>query len=149
MFNRKYWLTALVCLITSLIAVPVQAGHQVFGNYIVYFNALNTDMLEPQIARQYKIKRSKNRAMFNIAVQRRVPGRLGQPITAKITGHATNLNAQTKQMTPREIKEGPAIYYIGDFSISDRETLDFEFQIIPEGEQKPFTLRFRQPFFVH
>jgi hypothetical protein len=149
MFHSRIWLTTLVCLVASLVTLPAQAGQYIFGNYIVYHNALNTDTLTPEVARQYKIKRSKNRGMFNISVQRRVPGQLSQPVTAKITGQAVNLNAQTKQMKPREIKEGPAIYYIGEFPVSDRETMDFTFEITPQGEQKPFILRFRQTFFVH
>ncbi|MCG6886357.1 MAG: DUF4426 domain-containing protein [Proteobacteria bacterium] len=149
MFQSRYWLAALVCLFASLVTLPAQAGQYIFGNYIVHYNALNTDTLAPEVARQYQIKRSKNRGMFNISVQKRVPGQLGQAVTAKIAGQAINLNAQTKQMQPREIKEGPAIYYIGEFPVSDRETMDFTFDITPQGEQQPFTLHFRQTFYVH
>lgn len=150
MFQSRFWLTALICVAASLVTFPAQAGQYVFGNYIVYYNALPTDMLAPQVARQYKIKRSKNRGMFNIAVQRRVPGKpLGQPVAARISGQAVNLNEQVKKMKPREIKEGTTIYYIGEFPVADRETLDFTFEITPEGEAKPFTLRFRQTFYVH
>jgi len=149
MFPSRFWLTALIFAAASLMTFPAQAGHYVFGNYIVYYNALSTDMLAPQVARQYKIKRSKNRGMFNIAVQKRVPGQLGRPVRATITGQAVNLNKQVKKMKPREIQEGQSIYYIGEFPVSDRETLDFRFEITPEGEAKPFTLRFRQTFYVH
>ena len=150
MFHSRFWLTALLLAATTLFTLPAQAGQYVFGQYVVYYNALPTDMLAPQVARQYKIKRSKNRGMFNIAVQKRLPGQLlGQPVKARVTGQAVNLNKQVKKMEPREIREGQAIYYIGEFPVTDRETMDFTFEITPEGEQKPFVLRFRQTFYVH
>jgi len=37
-----------------------------FGNYIIHVNALTTDQLPTEVARGYKISRSKNRAMINV-----------------------------------------------------------------------------------
>ena len=105
-------------------------------------------MLQPAIAKQYGIKRSKNRAMFNISVQKKIMGTTGQPVVAVITGIATNLNAQTKTLQPRKIVEDTAIYYIGEFSVTHREVLDFDFSITPAGEKNPFRLKFRQQFFT-
>jgi hypothetical protein len=86
--------------------------------------------------------------MFNISVQKKIMGTTGQPVAADISGKAINLNAQTKPMKPREIVEGTAIYYIGEFSVTHREVLDFDFNITPEGESNPYNLKFRQQFFT-
>jgi hypothetical protein len=86
--------------------------------------------------------------MFNISVQKKIMGTVGQPVAAEITGHAINLNAQTKTLEPRKIVEDTAIYYIGEFSITHREVLDFDFNITPAGEKNPFRLKFRQQFFT-
>jgi hypothetical protein len=119
-----------------------------FGEYVVHYNAMNTEMLAPDVARQYGIKRSKNRGLFTISVQKKVLGTTGKPVEARITGYATNLTAQTKPLKARKIVDGNAIYYIGEFRITHRETLDFHFTITPAGEDKSFELKFRKQFFA-
>ena len=140
---------SLIILFTSLAAPTVWAEQsKTFGDYVVHYNAFNTDMLQPAIARQYGIKRSKNRIMFNITVLKKVAGTTGQPVQAKVIGHASNLNEQLRSLKPRKVVEGKAIYYIGDLPVTDKETLKFDFQITPNGKQQPYHLSFRQQFFT-
>jgi len=149
MFSIRSLLVIMLSLVFSLVTTPLWAEQsKTFSDYVVYYNAFSTDMLQPAIAKQYGIKRSKNRAMFNISVQKKIMGTTGQPVVAEITGHATNLNAQTKTLQPRKIVEDTAIYYIGEFSVTHREVLDFDFSITPAGEKNPFRLKFRQQFFT-
>jgi hypothetical protein len=149
MFSIRSLLVITLSLVFSLVTTPLGAEQsKTFSDYVVYYNAFSTDMLQPAIAKQYGIKRSKNRAMFNISVQKKIMDTAGQPVAAEITGHATNLNAQTKTLEPRKIVEDTAIYYIGEFSITHREVLDFDFNITPVGEKNPFRLKFRQQFFT-
>ncbi len=149
MFSRNLLLGIVFSLGFSLGSTPLWAEQsKTFSDYVVHYNAFSTDMLQPAIAKQYGIKRSKNRALFNISVQKKIMGTTGQPVAATITGHATNLNGQTKTMQAQKIVEDTAIYYIGEFSISHREVLDFDFLITPTGEKNPFHLKFRQQFFT-
>ncbi len=141
------WIIALL-LIPAASVFADSENSRTFGDYVVYFNAFTTDTLAPQVAKQYGIKRSRNRGLFNIAVQKKVMGMPGKPVKARIHGRAVNLNNQVKNLKPREILDGTAIYYIGVFPVAHRETLDFEFQIQPEGESKPFTLKFRKTFYT-
>ena len=149
MFSVRSLLVVMLSLLCSSISTSLWAEQsKTFSDYVVYYNAFSTDMLQPSVAKQYGIKRSKNRAMFNISVQKKIMGTTGQPVAADISGNAINLNAQTKPMKPRKIVEGTAIYYIGEFSVTHREVLDFDFNITPEGESNPFNLKFRQQFFT-
>lgn len=119
------------------------------GNYIIHVNALTTDQLPQEIARGYNISRSKNRAMLNISVREKSNN--GEiPITAKVTTTAKNLSNQLKDMHLREIKEDDplAIYYIGEVSVSNEETLVFDMDITPAGASKPILLSYRQRFFT-
>ncbi len=59
-----------------------------FGQYVVHFNALATDVLPPQVAREYRITRSQNRGMINITVLKKVLGSPGQPVHARVTASA-------------------------------------------------------------
>lgn len=149
MFSIRSLLVVALALLATLISPPLWAEQsKTFSDYVVHYNAFSTDMLSPTIAKQYGIKRSKNRAMFNISVQKKIMDTTGQPVVADITGHATNLNGQTKTLQPRKIVEDTAIYYIGELPVTHREVLDFNFNITPAGEKNPFNLKFRQQFFT-
>lgn len=117
------------------------------GDIIVHYNALGTTQLTAEVARQYAITRSANRGLLNVSVQRR-EGEATPAIPASIEAAATNLNGQRRSIPVRAIREGDALYYIGEFSVSDRETLDFELRVTPEGGE-PIGIRFQQQFFAN
>ncbi len=120
-----------------------------FGAYVVHFNALKTDELTPDIASQYGIVRSQNRAMLNVSILHKdKPGDgMGSAVTGTVTASATNLTGQLKALNMREIKEGTAVYYIGETPVTDGETLVFKVDVKPADDTGPFTLRFRKQFF--
>lgn len=123
-----------------------------FGDYVVHFNALGTDQLTPQIARQYGIVRSRNRALLNVSILKKAEGTMGIPVTGSVSASAVNLAGQLKNITLREIKEGGedggAVYYIGETTITDGETLIFTVDVTPINEASRFTVRFMKQFFV-
>jgi hypothetical protein len=121
---------------------------QEFGDYVVHFNAQATSMLPPEVARAYGIQRSSNRAMINVTVIRKVPGSTGQPTQAVVSVDASNLTGQLKEVDVREVREGEAIYYIGELSVANRETLIFNISVRPEGATESFRVRFQQQFYT-
>lgn len=114
-----------------------------FGDYVIHHTALPTDILLPEVARAYKIKRSKNRGMLNIVVQHK-----GKGIGAKVTGTGVNLNSQLKHLEFREIKEGDVIYYISSFRVTNKETINFKIKVQPTGSRKSHTVKFRKEFYT-
>lgn len=145
--NKLLQLLALACL--YLFAVGTRAENsQDFGDYVVHFNALTTDLLQPKVATEYGIKRSGSHAMLNVVVLRKVLGTSGQPVTATVTGLATTLNGQQRTLNLREIREPNAIYYIADFGVGNEEILTFKLDVHPEGEKDSFQVQFRQQFFT-
>ncbi len=133
----------------TLLASGAQAENsQDFGDYVVHFNALNTDLLAPKVATEYNIKRSSNRAMLNVVVLRKVLGATGQPVPATVSGKATTLTGQHRELELREVREPNAIYYISDFGVSNEEMLNFRLEVRPEGESETFQVQFRQQFFT-
>lgn len=146
--NKQYSLLCFLCIALLLAPVVRAQNSQDFGNYIVYYNAFTTDFLQPTTARNYGITRSKNRGMVNISVQKKRMNTVGEPVEATITGTARNLNAQIKSLNLREIKDGNAIYYIGEFAVSNMETLDFSLDVTPKGQSVPFHVHFRQQFYT-
>jgi hypothetical protein len=119
-----------------------------FGDYVLYFNALNTDQLSPDIAREYGIVRSKSRALLNVSIHRKGENGQTEAVTGTVSASAINLNGQLKTMTLREIREEAAIYYIGELAITDGEVLIYTIDATPVNELSRFAVRFKKQFFV-
>jgi hypothetical protein len=119
-----------------------------FGEYVLYFNALNTDQLSPEIAREYGIVRSKSRALLNVSIHRKLADGRTEAVTGAVSASAINLNGQLMTMTLREIREDTAIYYIGELAITDGEVLIYTIDATPSNDPSRFTVRFKKQFFV-
>lgn len=119
-----------------------------FGPYLVYFNAVKSDYLAPEIARAYGIRQSSNRAFLNIAVLKKAQGGGGLPVQAKVTALATNLNGQLKHIAIRPINDRGAIYHIGELRVDNGEILDFRVRVSPPETDRTFTITFREQFFT-
>lgn len=128
-------------------AEPPDVTSKDFGDYVVHFSAMSTDTLQPEVARTYNIARSKNRAMLNISIVKKVAGTIGQSVTADVRLTANNLTGQVKNMVLRKIQEGDAIYYIGDVPVANAETLIFNLSVTPDGETDSYSVRFSRQFF--
>jgi len=120
-----------------------------FGDYVVHYNAFRSDTISPEVAKQYGLTRANNRVLINIAVLKKVMDTTGQPTKSVVTGSASNLTGQLKQLEFKEITEGNAIYYLADTKISDGEFLKFDIKITPEGETRAARLNFDKRFFTY
>jgi hypothetical protein len=118
-----------------------------FGKYTVHVNALTTDQLPADVARSYKITRSKNRAMLNVVVMKTSDG-VKKPTTASVTTLTRNLANQVKDMKMREIVEQDAIYYIGDIPVDNEESLIFNIDVTPAGDTSQLSMTYSKQFFT-
>jgi hypothetical protein len=131
--------------------LPATESSKDFGDYVVYFNAIRTDQLTPDVAAQYGIVRSKSRALLNVAIRQKHENGDSTAVTGAVAASAVNLNGQLKTMTLREIREGgesEAIYYIGELPVTDSEVLIYTVDVTPSNESSRFTVRFKKQFFV-
>jgi hypothetical protein len=144
---NKNILTIVVTLFFAMVSNVYAEKSKDYGDYIVHYNAFTTDALHAETAKHYNIRRSKNRGMINISVQKK--NNNNSAVTADVSGTASNLTGQLKSLDMKEIKEGEAIYYISDFSVANRETLDFSVDIKVAGKDKPLKVTFRQQFFTN
>ncbi len=147
MMKPVYSLLTLMTL--ALASLPLKAELSVsFGDYVIHYNAFTSDTLQPAIARAYGITRSKNRGVLTVVVLKKVLGTTGEPVHARIKADAANLTGQLKHIELKEIREGNALYYLGEFPVADGEVLDFTLKVFPEGKREPFTITFRKQFFT-
>jgi hypothetical protein len=126
-------------------AQPAGASSLVIGDHVIHFSAQSTDQLPPEVARAYNIVRSKNRAMLNVSVLSAADNR---PVTAQVSVKTVNLTGQLKNITMRQIDEQDAIYYIGEVAVANRETLNFDISVTPEGVDTASTVRFQRQFYT-
>ena len=134
-----------VLSVDSAQATPVSKD---FGDYTVHINAVNSDTLQPSMAKAYNIVRSKNRGLLTISLVKKTLSANPKPVRAKVTGKATNLTGQLKDIQIREINDGEAVYYISEFQVADKEVLDFTVYLTPDDNTSPFTVELRQQFFT-
>ena len=147
--HTKYYLVPWFLLLALLSPPSVLAENsQDVGDYVIHYNALATDMLPPAVARDYHITRSQNRGMVNITILKKVLGSPGQPVHARVDASARNLAGQYRNIRMREIREGNAIYYIGEFGVANEETLNFKVQVRPQGEREFYEVEFSQDFYT-
>jgi hypothetical protein len=127
-------------------AEPAEASSVSADGFTVHFSALSTDQLPPEVARQYNIVRSKNRAMLNVSI---VTQDEGKSSTADVSVKTVNLTGQLKNVNMRKIQEQEAIYYIGEIPVANSETLVFDITVVPEGQESPIEVRFKRQFFTN
>lgn len=145
--KRLALLAALLALLTGRWALAQQS--QDFGDYVVHYNALNTNLVTPQVAQAYGIRRSTSRALLNITVLKKVMSNPGTPVKASVTASARNLTGQTRAIEIREITDSEgAVYYIGEWSVRNLETFDFTIDVKPEGGDQELVVKFRQQFYT-
>lgn len=117
--------------------------------YEVNYIALSTMVLTPMVAKNYHIGRSKSKGFVNIAVLKQNDGAVSTPVKATILLSAKNLYGQNKPITLKEISENNgAIYYIGTFSVSSQETINFKAQIQPKDSNQAIDIKFNQEFYT-
>ncbi len=139
----------LLLLFISMTSLPALAENSTsIPGYTIHHNAVPSASLDPAIAKQYGIQRSKYRGFLNVSIIKTVPGTIGKSTPAVVLASATNLRGQLISVPMRQVQEGDAIYYIGEFRIADQETLNFNLQVQPQGETRFYDAKLSQQFFI-
>ncbi|MGE5028151.1 MAG: DUF4426 domain-containing protein [Betaproteobacteria bacterium] len=135
----------VLALLLPLAAQAEQA--QKFDDVEIHYNALSTNDLTPEIARNYKLTRSKGRGLLTISVLKKNSMGVSYPVPAEIKVNVVNIYSQLTNIGMREIKEGSAIYYLGEYWIVPPETLKFNISVKPEGAEQTRSFEYQQSFY--
>lgn len=119
------------------------------GGFVVHYAAMQTDALDAGVARAYAIERSPNMGMLNVAVAKKRSGNGTVPVKASITADVSDHQGNINMLPMREIRDGDAVYYIGEFQIRSRQPLHFHITVSPEGTGPPYVLRFEKQFLLN
>lgn len=133
-------------------ATPLETSKK-FGDYEIFFNAIPSMTLLPEMAAKYRIERDKNIAYINITVFKKV-GNTTVMQTATLKGTSSDLMT-SKPLAFREMRDASSIGYISQVRYNNREVLRFDVQIQPElktGEiapvGSPFKISFTRKFYI-
>lgn len=146
-FPRSGW---LVWTLISLLGITAAANaeQQVEDDqYVVFYNALNSTFIQPEIANQYDLVRSRYRGLLNISVQRKQPGGGSKPVTAKLTGTVGQLGGSLIPLQFDLVNEGPAIYYLAQFHFKSGENQQFKIKVEPLPGYPPLVVKFNQSLY--
>jgi hypothetical protein len=111
-----------------------------FSGYEMHYIVLNTTEVPAAIAERYQLNRSAKRAFINLSILKQTADGYGKAVTADIKAIERTLLGQRLDIDLQEIREGDAIYYIGDFPIFDREVLWFDVALtLEDGTEFTFT----------
>ena len=132
-----------------LMSIVAAENSSQFSPYTIHHNALTTEFLSPEVAKQYHIKRSTHHAMINISVLKNQSTKnIGTAVSANVEVKMKNLIGQITNIPVRQIKEGSAIYYIGDFPVADRQHLTFHIKVKPIQQKQVYQMKIQHTFFT-
>lgn len=140
-------LIALLALVLFTATPALADQSQKFAGIEVHYSAIPTNDLQPEIAKSYGIARSKNRGLLTIAVLKKNNLDVAVPIKATLSASAANLAGQRSKVQMREVQEGTAVYYLGEYPVTAPDTLKFTVTVTPEGEKASHRMEFQQQFF--
>ncbi|HEY0720819.1 MAG TPA: DUF4426 domain-containing protein, partial [Gammaproteobacteria bacterium] len=127
---------ARICMFIVSVLLCTQALAQneyeiSFGDYTVNYNTFPSTFLDPTIAKSVGINRSDNRGVITIVIRHGSAINGKKAVKATVSGMATNLIGQLRKLKFTEVREGEALYYIGDFALVKDENLTFDITVIP------------------
>jgi len=146
---RPLSLAAAFTAVALLSSLPVMAEHSTqAGQYTIHHNAFTADTLNPDVARAYGFQRSKYRGLLNVSVIKEQAGTTGTSTPAAVDVDIVNLTGQKSRIPMREIKDKDAVYYMGEFPVYNRQTINFEIQVKPQGEAESHSVKMSQEFYT-
>ncbi|MFW1677316.1 DUF4426 domain-containing protein [Pontibacter sp. JAM-7] len=144
----RHGIQGMLLVVATLLSQPLLAEQFVaYGDYEIHYNAFNSTFIDPTIAKNAGIQRSKVRALVNVSVLKK-QGDTKVPVAAQISGMATNLISQTQNINFSKLDEGDAIYYLGQFGFSDDMVMRIALDVQPDANVAPYHLEFEQRFFA-
>ncbi|TVP87480.1 MAG: DUF4426 domain-containing protein [Thioalkalivibrio sp.] len=135
-------ITSLGLLALLVAAAPVHANEVEFDRYIVHYSVLSTHFLSPEVARAYDLRRSRSRALVNIAIMKRDSEEM-ESVPGTVRGQAQNLNRQVRHLRFRQIRAGDAYYHLAEVRVRPGEVLDFTLEVTAEDDDEAMPVNFQ------
>lgn len=128
----------LLTLVSALFTNPALAEQKkVKGNWDIHYIAFQSTFLEPNVAKEYNLQRSKYKGVINIAVLDNQNNDKAQNVA--LSGKARNLLGQYQTLKFKKVTEGQSIYYLAQFSFVDKQDYHFDITVQLGNRQEKIT----------
>lgn len=115
--------------------------------YELHYIAISSTFLDPKIAQQYGLIRSKALGLLNISLLKRLSDGGRKAESALVQGTVTNEIQQQLPLSFKQVIEGESVYYLAQAQYVEGQHLRFDIQVYPAGVQQPFQHQFSHAFF--
>jgi hypothetical protein len=140
-------LSTFITLCLMAVTSGVSAETADFGEYRVNYSIISSTFLNPDVAEQYNLKRSRGLGVVNVSILKEDEDGVYRPIGGQIEGQVFNDLQQSSYLGFRRITEGEVIYYLAQFSYSNGELLTFQISASPQGSQRELPVRIAKELF--
>jgi len=117
------------------------------SEFHVHYIAFPSTFLQPEIAQQYQLIRSKAVGIINISVIQKMANGTTTSLGTVLEGRMTNDIQQQQMLSFQQVTEGKSVYYLAQVQFSQGEVLTFDVTAYPQGHRNPLKLRFTQTFY--
>ncbi|KIH80853.1 DUF4426 domain-containing protein [Pseudomonas batumici] len=141
MLRSAVFLVAACLGVTAMAADPIKSERQeVFGDLTVHYNTFNSTYLQPDIARDKELVRSKTEGVINVSVLK-----AGKPLVAQVSGNVKDLTGMNVPLHFKQITEQGAVYYLAQYPVPQVESRTFDITVTIGGDAHNFS--FNQELF--
>ncbi|NBB10605.1 DUF4426 domain-containing protein [Pseudomonas sp. SLFW] len=114
-----------------------------FGDLIIHYNAFASGLLQPAIAQEAGLIRSKGQGVINITAVKN-----GKTVPATVSGTIQDLTGREKPLTFKPFNENSAVNYLAQFAVEPDSSATYVFTInVKTGDDDTHTLSFNQQIF--
>jgi len=144
---------SLFIIVINICFNPAQAEQkEVFdgpngSEYEVHYIGFASTFLDPSVAKQYQIVRSRALGIVNISIIKVEANGKRKAVGGAVEIKMSNNIQQAQFISSQQVVEGSAIYYLAQLQYKEGELLTFDVTIYPEGRTSPMQLRFSQNFY--
>ncbi|WP_268798457.1 DUF4426 domain-containing protein [Pseudomonas huanghezhanensis] len=144
-------LTALLCALFVLaLAAPLMAAdnakperQEQFGDLTVHYNAFASGNLQPSIAQEAGVIRSKSQGVLNI-----VAIKDGKTVPANVTGSVKDLTGRSKPLTFKQSNMSGSVNYLAQFAVDPDASAIYTFTVnVKAGDGDAHAFSFNQEIF--
>ena len=117
------------------------------SEYEVHYIAFPSTFLDADVAKHYKLVRSRALGIVNISVIKVEADGSRKAVGAVVEIKMKNDLQQAQFLSSQQVVEGKAIYYLAQLQYKEGELLIFDLAIYPEGRTEAMQFRFSQNFY--
>ncbi|EAQ97673.2 DUF4426 domain-containing protein [Congregibacter litoralis] len=143
------WLTPLFMLCVALCSAAQAQLSERFGDYELHYSVVNTTFIEPEVAAQYGLARGSRRAIINLSLREHLEDGSTVAREMDLDGRSWDLTQAQVDFDFIEVREGPALYYIGEFKFINREWRFFDISFTPEGSEETLNIDFKRQMYIN